>query len=388
MISPIRSERGSAGSAGSRDRTRRCAGSAPRGGAAARWERPAGRGARRRARGAAATAPRPSRGAAASDARGACPRPARWARTRRGRPRTGRTSRCVASRRAWPIGRRSSGGPTGRPGARRRACERVSGACFLAAWRRPRPPRREEVRRRRAPRARVRRQRVRGERGVRNIAGASAEIADDRNRQRDRGLARSTRVLSTWYNTVYHGSRCALSRTDQGARRAAPGSHTPTMLVRLLALAALHASTALAPPDAKAVELQHGARSLQDETTPEQIPEDGLKLGGCHLALQVHVSPKGFEGHHEYEMHITVVSPWEEGTVIKVDVSASGGIRCHDCCCTGWGTHTARRSTRATISSRASWGRSRRRTCSRPRLAQDRLNIRTQCTRHQSRSQA
>ena len=123
------------------------------------------------------------------------------------------------------------------------------------------------------------------------------------------------------------------SRADHPdeAPAARSGLSHPTMLLRVLALAALHASTALAPPDATAVVQQHGARSLQDETTPEQIPEDGLKLGGCHLALQVHVSPKGFEGHHEYEMHITVVSPWEEGTVIKVDVSASGGIRCHEC---------------------------------------------------------
>ena len=121
------------------------------------------------------------------------------------------------------------------------------------------------------------------------------------------------------------------------------------MLVRLLALAALHASTALAPPDAKAVELQHGARSLQDETadpppchdvTSEGCQDDGIKLGGCHLALRVHVSPKGYERHHEYDMHITVVSPWEEGTVIKFDVSASGGIKCHDCRLHGLGdTH-------------------------------------------------
>ena len=138
---------------------------------------------------------------------------------------------------------------------------------------------------------------------------------------------------------MYHGSRCALSRTDQ-APAARSGLSHPTMLVRLLALAALHASTALAPPDAKAVELQHGARSLQDETadpppchdvTSEGCQDDGIKLGGCHLALRVHVSPKGYEKHHEYDMHITVVSPWEEGTVIKVDVSASGGIRCHEC---------------------------------------------------------
>ena len=98
------------------------------------------------------------------------------------------------------------------------------------------------------------------------------------------------------------------------------------MLVRVLALAALHASTALAPPDATAVVQQHGARSLQDETPSEQIPADGLKLGGCHLALQVHVNPKGYEGHHDYEMHVTVVSPWEEGTIIRFDLSASGGI--------------------------------------------------------------
>ena len=70
------------------------------------------------------------------------------------------------------------------------------------------------------------------------------------------------------------------------------------------------------PPDATAVVQQHGARSLQDRN-PSRDDSAGpsLKLG-CHRRCRS-MSTEGYEGHHDYEMHVTVVSPWEEGTIIN-----------------------------------------------------------------------